>query len=146
MATGVLVFECLLNSASKSLVQRARFATLFAIYTLHRAAVTNQFAVAHCNIEQLVLPPSASFVAVNRALCLAERVRGLDQKRFGCDERGFVTIKGIALTAPLANRSFIDADPRARRALPWTVLMLKAEDPRATNALEGAQVRLEAKK
>jgi hypothetical protein len=55
------------------------------------------------------------------------------------------TIKGIASIAPLADRSFIDADPRARRALPWTVLMLKAEDPRATDVLEGAQVRLGAK-
>jgi hypothetical protein len=51
----------------------------------------------------------------------------------------------IALIAPLADRSFIDADPRAQRALPWAVLMLKVEEPRATDAFDAAQVRLEAK-
>src|ERR1700730_4314379 len=78
LVTGVLAFECLRNSASKGLVQRARFATLFAVYTLHWAVVTNQFALAHCNVEQLVLPPWASFVAANGSLHLAERVRHLN--------------------------------------------------------------------
>jgi hypothetical protein len=53
-------------------------ATLFAMYTLHWAVVTNQFALAHCNVEQLVLPPWASFVAANGSLHLAERVRHLN--------------------------------------------------------------------
>jgi hypothetical protein len=79
LATGVLALECLRNSLSRGLVQRARFATLFAMDTLHWAVITNEFGLAHCNVEQLV-PPLASFVGANGALYLAERVRHLNPK------------------------------------------------------------------
>jgi|HubBroStandDraft_6_1064221.scaffolds.fasta_scaffold475860_2 hypothetical protein len=45
---------------------------------------------------------------------------------------------------PISGSIFIGAESAAGVAV--RVLMLKAEDPRATDAFEAAQVRLEAKK
>ena len=121
LATGVLAFECLRNSASKGLVQRARFATLFAISTLHWAVVTNQFAVAHCNVEQLVLPrrrhSCGKSLAASRRSCAASK----SKKILGCDEWGFVTIRAIALNAAISGSIFAEPDAGlvTKMALPF---------------------------
>src|SRR5882724_5934076 len=81
LATGVLAFECLRKSASKGLVQRTRFATLFAMYRLQCGVVTNQTRTS--------IPQRRTTSAVVRrallglmkdAVHLAQRVRHLDHK------------------------------------------------------------------
>src|SRR3979490_586236 len=87
LATGVLAFECLRKSASKGLVQRTRFATLFAMHRLQRGVVTNETrtSIPQRRTTSAVVRRALLSLMID-AVHLAQRVRHLDHKYVGCAE------------------------------------------------------------